>query len=191
MHILTSLIIALIPLTIAKPHPVHQAPNLSPSQCPDPSAPNSFTFSSFAYLRYTTSDNPMPPAPQPNTTQLVFVLENASTGVSTGCAIQNMMDGDGNWADDSRVWYQCVDRAVTGADGVQRAVRTRAHVIWDEWRVAVNQTWACDDSTTVSQFAALTLTPTCSVTTTSWQNIKSCEAPDVVVSTTSHESTIL
>ncbi|KAK5626533.1 hypothetical protein RRF57_002248 [Xylaria bambusicola] len=204
MHIYSELLSLsfslLLVLTTAIPHhltplsPSTQASHLASSQCPDPSTPNTFSFTSFAYLRYTASPNPMLPylpPPQPNTTQLVFILENVNTGVTTGCAIQNMMDSHGNWADDSRVWYQCVDRTMTGPDGVQRPVKTRAHVVWDEWRVTVNQTWACDDSTVVNQFATLTLTPTCSATTTSFQNIRSCEAPDVVVSATSDESIVL
>ncbi|KAI1276987.1 hypothetical protein F5Y07DRAFT_118994 [Xylaria sp. FL0933] len=178
----------------------------SPSSCPDPSTPKSFTLRQITYLRYETS--PYMPSPQPNTTQLVFELENEVTGVTTGCACQNVMSADGSWADDSGYWYACQDGSIPisiptsttdgegsgDSRGEQTAavvVKTSARIDWDEWRIAVNQTWECDESETISQFSSLTLTPTCTETRTGFQYIKECTAPDVVVSATSGESIIV
>ncbi|KAI0811807.1 hypothetical protein GGR55DRAFT_89000 [Xylaria sp. FL0064] len=166
-----------------------------PTSCPDPNTPKSFTLRQITYLRYETS--PYTPSPQPNTTQLVFELENEVTGVTTGCACQNVMSFDGTWADDSEYWYACQDESIPigtdGEGGEQTAVvvKTSARVDWDGWRIAVNQTWECDESETISQFSSLTLTPTCTENRTGSQYIKECTAPDVVVSATSGESIIV
>ncbi|KAI0534473.1 hypothetical protein GGR58DRAFT_60118 [Xylaria digitata] len=122
------------------PLPPSISPTASQQSCLDPDIPYSFAFSSIAYLRYEVSLTSA--SPQPNTTQLVFELENENTGISTGCALQNVMNG-GDWADDSHRWYPCVDRVIT-VGGTQYPVRTSAHVRWDDWRVTVNQTWVCD-----------------------------------------------
>ncbi|KAI0428435.1 hypothetical protein F5Y09DRAFT_286990 [Xylaria sp. FL1042] len=115
----------------------------TPSSCPDPDTPKAFTLRQITYLRYETS--PYTFSPQPNTTQLVFELENETTGVTTGCACQNVMRSDGTWADDSEFWYACVDKTLP-VSGVQTVVvKTSAHVDWDDWRLSVNQTWRCEE----------------------------------------------
>ncbi|RWA13150.1 hypothetical protein EKO27_g1944 [Xylaria grammica] len=125
------------------PPPPPQPPPASPkeSSCLDPDVPRSFSFHEIAYLRYEVSPTATPP--QPNTTQLVFELVNENTGVSTGCACQNVMSG-GAWVDDSRTWYACLDRAIAVGDA-RYPVKTSALVDWDAWRLTVNQTWVCDE----------------------------------------------
>ncbi|KAI1353898.1 hypothetical protein F5Y01DRAFT_44006 [Xylaria sp. FL0043] len=123
------------------------------------------------------------------------------------------MSPDGTWADDSEYWYACQDESIPisipttipiptsttngeGGDDEQQTtaavvVKTSARVDWDGWRIAVNQTWECEESETISQFSSLTLTPTCTENRTGFQYIKECTAPDVVVSATSGESIIV
>ncbi|KAI0105007.1 hypothetical protein GGR51DRAFT_200965 [Nemania sp. FL0031] len=169
-------------LTLVPPASTHAIPLPQPQSCPSHETPQSFTLSSITYLRYEVS----PPfsSPQPNTTQLVFELASSGPGISTGCAVQNVMAADGHWADDSSVWQACVERSIT-VGGRSYPVKTSAHFDWDAWRLSVNQTWACDESVTISQFSALTLAPSCTENKTGSQYIKECTAPDVVISATS------
>ncbi|KAI3328759.1 hypothetical protein F4824DRAFT_390608 [Ustulina deusta] len=134
--------INLVPRIPPLPPSLSPSPSPSPQPCSDPNAAKSFAFRSIYYLRYEASPSAAS-SPQPNTTQLVFELDNASTGVSTGCACQNVMSA-GAWADDSRTWYACVDRVLT-VGGAQHPVKTSALVDWDRWRLTVNQTWACEE----------------------------------------------
>ncbi|KAI0968098.1 hypothetical protein F4678DRAFT_202234 [Xylaria arbuscula] len=164
--------------------------NLAASACPDPNTAKSFAIRQIAYLRYETS--PYTFSPQLNTTQLVFEVDNENTGVSTGCACQNVMSSDGDWADDSHVWYACVDRTITVANGggggdgseTEYPVKTSVRVDWDDWRLTVNQTWRCEESVNISQFSIFTLTPTCTENISGLQYIKECTAPDLVVPAT-------
>ncbi|KAI1131140.1 hypothetical protein F5Y10DRAFT_234321 [Nemania abortiva] len=182
MHIhILSLALALLNLIpSSSTHTIALPP--SSQSCPSPS---SFTLRSITYLRYEVS----PPfsSPQPNTTQLVFELENGASGVSTGCSVQNVMAADGQWADDSGIWHACVDRSITIGDR-SYPVKTSAHFDWDAWRLSVNQTWACDESVTITQSFASTLAPTCTENKTGSQYIKECTVPDIVITATSENS---
>ncbi|KAI1309212.1 hypothetical protein F5Y03DRAFT_74861 [Xylaria venustula] len=134
---------------LAEPRSIDLTPSSSPSTCPDPNTAKSFAIRQIAYLRYETS--PYTASPQPNTTQLVFEVDNEDTGISTGCACQDVMSSDGDWADDSHIWYACVDRTITvtddGGNGseTQYPVKTSVRVEWDDWRLTVNQTWTCEE----------------------------------------------
>ncbi|KAI1155091.1 hypothetical protein F4825DRAFT_447818 [Nemania diffusa] len=136
MHV-PNLLSALPLLPSATPHTLI-LPRLEP--CPPP--PQTFALRSITYLRYEVSAPYS--SPQPNTTQLVFELENGATGVATGCACQDVMRPDGEWADGGgSLWHACADRALA-VGGRERPVKTSARIEWDAWRLAVNQTWACD-----------------------------------------------
>ncbi|KAI0856968.1 hypothetical protein F4860DRAFT_386741 [Xylaria cubensis] len=149
-----------------------------------PTDPKSFSLSEITYLRYEVSPNV--PTAQLNTTQLVFEITNLATEISTGCALQTIMSPSGDWLEDDATWYTCLERTITVNDK-EYPVRTSARLDWDEWRLAVNQTWVCEESVTISQFSALTLTPTCTENKTASQYIKECTAPDVVVTATSDD----
>ncbi|KAI0450246.1 hypothetical protein F5B21DRAFT_491749 [Xylaria acuta] len=124
---------------------------LSAQTCPSRTTPKSFSLSGITYLRYETSQYTSP-AP-PNTTQLVFEITNPATGISTGCALQTVMSPSGDWIDDDESWwYTCLERTITidddddDDDGKKKyPVRTSARFDWDEWRLAVNQTWVCEE----------------------------------------------
>ncbi|KAI1171121.1 hypothetical protein F4777DRAFT_71631 [Nemania sp. FL0916] len=196
MHIPAPPILALLGLLQATAHATSvPLPGLVPGPlCLEAGTPLSFSLSEFAYLRYEVSAS-LPPTGAPNTTQLVFALENAVIGVVTGCALQNVMlgDGSGEWVDDSETWYACVDRTVVdpGGSGIEWPVKTSARIDWAEWRLAINQTWGCDESVSISQFSALTLEPTCTENKTGSQYIMECTAPDIIVSATPDEGTVL
>jgi hypothetical protein len=138
------------PPSSPSPSPSPQSTQSQPSQPPpqqchdtNPNSPHSFTLRQIAYLQYETS--PYTPTPQPNTTQLVFEVVNAidDVPVSTGCACQNV-----NWADDSDHWYACLDREVGGRGGGEPKYPVKTSVLvedWEDWRVRIIQTWACDE----------------------------------------------
>ncbi|KAI8625912.1 hypothetical protein F5Y19DRAFT_478992 [Xylariaceae sp. FL1651] len=159
---------------------VSHLPSLSPSSCPEACEPTTFTLRDISYLRYEVS--PYMPESQPNSTELAFELVNEANGISTGCACQNVMS-HGQWADDSHHWYACIDRSIT-VGNQQYSVRTSALVSWDDWQLAINQTWVCDDGAMVSQVSALTLAPNCTENRTASQYIKECTAPDIQVTAT-------
>ncbi|KAI1369729.1 hypothetical protein F5Y08DRAFT_334084 [Xylaria arbuscula] len=180
----------LTPYIPPPPQQQHQHQHQQEDQpCSDPNSPKSFSFHGITYLQHTTS--PYQFSPQPNSTQLAFELVNENTGVSTGCACQIVMDRDGDWAgNDGEIQYACVDRTITVGDA-QYPVKTSARVFWDDWLISVNQTWSCADSMTISQFSTLTLTPTCNETTSAFQYIKECTAPDVIIAATSGKDIVL
>ncbi|KAI1407720.1 hypothetical protein F5Y13DRAFT_195068 [Hypoxylon sp. FL1857] len=113
----------------------------------------------------------------PNSTQLAFEVINNANGVSTGCSAQNVEVG-GRWGDDSRYWYKCVGRSLE-VDGNEYPLSTSLHVIWDEWKLSVNQSWECDGGIHVKHIATATLAPSCQETKSAFQYINNCEAPDL------------
>ncbi|KAI0466511.1 hypothetical protein F4859DRAFT_518969 [Xylaria cf. heliscus] len=167
----------LSPSSSSSPSP---SPSPSPQTCPTNSTPLTFTLTSITYQHLETSPNT--PTAAPNTTQLVFELSNPTTGISTGCALQSVPRSDGAWP--SGETTTCLERSIT-VDGKSYPVATTARVDWDAWWLAVNQTWVCEESVTISQFSALTLVPNCTEYNTGTQYIKECTAPDTIVAATS------
>ncbi|KAI1370621.1 hypothetical protein F4677DRAFT_348997 [Hypoxylon crocopeplum] len=150
------------------------------SSCADISAPTTFSLKQVSYLKFETYpgayDEP------PNSTQLAFEVVNQANGVSTGCSLQ-VVGWGGNWGDDSKVWHECIDRSLE-VGGKEYPVKTSAHFVWDDWVLTVNQTWACDDKTTVRHISTATLEPDCTEDKTPFQYINSCTAPDAEVAAT-------
>ncbi|KAI0441383.1 hypothetical protein F4803DRAFT_419514 [Xylaria telfairii] len=124
----------IITAIIALAH-VLPSPQVSAQSCPPPTT---FTLSEITYLRYEVSAN-VPTAPV-NTTQLVFAITNAATGISTGCALQSVPRSDGAWPSGQAT--TCLERTIT-VGGKDYPVQTSARVDWDAWRLTVNQTWVC------------------------------------------------
>ncbi|KAI1743008.1 hypothetical protein F4680DRAFT_390073 [Xylaria scruposa] len=149
---IVSAAIALIHLQIAQTHVIPSPPPSSPLQSDSqppvfstqtcPTSPKSFSLSEITYLRYEVSAN-TPTAP-PNTTQLVFEITNLATAISTGCALQIVMSPSGDWLEDDAAWHACLERTIR-VDDKDYPVRTSARLDWDEWRLAVNQTWVCEE----------------------------------------------
>lgn len=107
------------------------------SSCADTSTPTTFSVKGATYVKvltwhFTTT---------PNSTQLAFEVVNAANGISIPCSLQNV-EINGQWGDDSNYWYSCSDRSLT-VDEKEYPVRTNAHIIWDDWKLTVNQTWDC------------------------------------------------
>ncbi|OTA52753.1 hypothetical protein K449DRAFT_427072 [Hypoxylon sp. EC38] len=144
------------------------------TSCADLSRPTTFSLKDITYLKveeYPTM------ATVPNSTQLALEVVNNANGVSTGCSAQNVEIG-GRWGDDSKYWYKCVDRSLE-VDGNEYPLSTSLHVVWDEWKLSVNQSWECDGGTHVKHIATATLTPSCQETKSAFQYINNCEAPDL------------
>ncbi|KAI2607896.1 hypothetical protein GGR54DRAFT_395192 [Hypoxylon sp. NC1633] len=145
--------------------------------CADISAPTTFSLKSIQYVKYVTY--PGAYDVPPNSTQLAFDVINQANEVSTNCFLENV--GFGNtWGDDSNYWYGCTDQSLD-VGGEEYPVRTNAHIVWNEWRLVVNQTWACDQETTVMHIAAATLTPSCTEYNSPFQYTEGCSAPDTDV----------
>ncbi|KAI1074252.1 hypothetical protein F5B20DRAFT_586483 [Whalleya microplaca] len=143
--------------------------------CTETSTPTTFAVQSLVYLRFEAGPYPM--ESQPNTTQLAFEVANRANGVLTTCSFQNVMY-QGQWVDDSNYWHTCGDRTFA-VDGVDHPVRTDALFVWDAWRLSVNQSWACDEVTTVSHISTMTFKPNCTETRSEYQYVNECTAPDV------------
>ncbi|OTA85559.1 hypothetical protein M434DRAFT_163249 [Hypoxylon sp. CO27-5] len=144
------------------------------TSCADLFQPTTFSLKDITYLKveeYPTM------ATVPNSTQLAFEVVNNANGVSTGCSAQNVEIG-GRWGDDSKYWYKCIDRSLE-VDGNEYPLNTSLHVVWDEWKLSVNQSWECDGGTHVKHIATATLTPSCQETRSAFQYINNCEAPDL------------
>ncbi|OTB09414.1 hypothetical protein M426DRAFT_79117 [Hypoxylon sp. CI-4A] len=110
----------------------------SPS-CTDISTPTTFSLGDISYVRVETAPNF---AITPNSTQLVFEITNNANGVLTGCSLINVQI-DGQWGDDSNYWFDCMDKNLE-VDGNEYPLQTNAHIIWEDWKVSVNQSWVCD-----------------------------------------------
>ncbi|KAI0835021.1 hypothetical protein F5Y06DRAFT_142574 [Hypoxylon sp. FL0890] len=144
------------------------------SACADLSQPTTFLLKDITYQKleqYPTM------AIVPNSTYLSLEVVNNANGISTGCSAQNVEIG-GRWGDDSNYWYKCVDRSLE-LDGNEYPLTTGLHVIWNEWKLGVNQSWECNDGTHVKHIATATLTPSCQETKSAFQYINNCEAPDL------------
>ncbi|KAI1134233.1 hypothetical protein F5Y05DRAFT_240442 [Hypoxylon sp. FL0543] len=144
------------------------------SSCADLSQPTTFSLKDITYLKieqYPTM------ATVPNSTEIAFEVVNNANGVSTGCSAQNVEIG-GRWGDDSNYWYKCVDRSLE-VDGNQYPLSTSLHIVWDQWKLSVNQSWECDSGSQVRHIATATLTPSCQETKSAFQYINNCDAPDV------------
>ncbi|KAH9989890.1 hypothetical protein F4779DRAFT_259785 [Xylariaceae sp. FL0662B] len=148
--------------------------------CAETSTPTTFVIKGLVYLRYEVGPYPM--ESQPNSTQLAFEVTNSANGVSTGCSFQNVMY-EGQWPDDSDYWHACSDRTFISTGG-SYPVRTNARFLWDAWKLSVNQSWACDEVTSVNYTSTTTLEPNCTETRSEYQYINECVAPDVEVTAT-------
>ncbi|KAL7621795.1 hypothetical protein AAE478_007294 [Parahypoxylon ruwenzoriense] len=151
------------------------------ARCADLSAPTAFSIKGLSYLKYEVYPSTGPT--QPNSTQLAFVIVNQANGIPAGCSLQNVMVS-GHYGDDSNYWYPCQDRILTTDDGHEYPIKTSAHVIWDAWKLTVNQTWTCDGDAVVRQISTLTVASTCTETKSAFQFMNECTAPDVNISAT-------
>ncbi|XXG96250.1 hypothetical protein Hte_002531 [Hypoxylon texense] len=152
-----------------------------PSSCADTYTPTTFTVRGVAYVKsltwhFTTT---------PNSTQLAFEVVNAANGISTGCSLQNV-EINGQWGDDTKYWYSCADRSLA-IDENEYPVRTSAHIIWDDWKLTVNQTWDCGGGNAVTQISSVTLAPTCQEYQGDFQYVNDCTAPDLEAAATTQE----
>ncbi|KAI1451467.1 hypothetical protein F4805DRAFT_96594 [Annulohypoxylon moriforme] len=144
------------------------------SSCADISTPTTFSLSQISYIKieqYPTM------ATVPNSTQLVFDVINNANGVSTGCSPQNV-EVNGQWGNDSNYWYKCVDRSLE-VNGDEVPLSTSVHIIWDQWQLSVNQSWICGDQSVVRHISTTTLKPSCQETSSAFQYINECTAPDL------------
>ncbi|KAI6084178.1 hypothetical protein F4821DRAFT_262223 [Hypoxylon rubiginosum] len=154
------------------------------SSCADTSTPTTFSVKGATYVKvltwhFTTT---------PNSTQLAFEVVNAANGISIPCSLQNV-EINGQWGDDSNYWYSCSDRSLT-VDEKEYPVRTNAHIIWDDWKLTVNQTWDCGGESAVRHISSATLAPTCQEFPGDFQYVSNCEAPDLEAAATTQESDI-
>ncbi|KAI0168925.1 hypothetical protein GGR52DRAFT_592712 [Hypoxylon sp. FL1284] len=178
----------LLAFALADAAAVHQdspAPSVEmrqPSSCADTSAPSTFSLKDVIYVKQLTWHF----STLPNTTQMAFEVVNDANGVSTGCSLQNV-EVDGRWADDSDYWYGCLDRSLT-VDAREYPVRTSARIVWDEWRLTVNQTWDCGGESAVRHISEATLKPECDEYEGDFQYINDCTAPDMEAAATVQES---
>ncbi|KAI1446498.1 hypothetical protein F5Y02DRAFT_416784 [Annulohypoxylon stygium] len=145
------------------------------SSCADIAAPSTFSLSQISYKKIEQYPSM---ATVPNSTQLVFTVLNNANGVSTGCSPQNV-EVNGQWGDDSNYWYKCTDRSLE-VNGDNVSVSTSAHIIWDNWQLSVNQSWSCGDQSMVRHISTTTLDPSCQETSSAFQYINECTAPDLV-----------
>ncbi|KAI1102706.1 hypothetical protein F4804DRAFT_255232 [Jackrogersella minutella] len=144
------------------------------SSCVDLSKPTTFSLKQISYVKIEQYPSM---ATVPNSTQLAFEVVNNANGISTGCSPQNVEVG-GQWGDDSNYWYKCIDRSLV-VSGDEHALSTSAHIIWDEWKLSVNQSWDCGSEIVVRHISTTTLTPSCQETRSAYQYIKDCTAPDL------------
>ncbi|KAI0887709.1 uncharacterized protein GGS22DRAFT_88243 [Annulohypoxylon maeteangense] len=144
------------------------------SSCADISTPTTFSLSQISYIKieqYPTM------ATVPNSTQLVFEVVNNANSISTGCSPQNV-EVNGQWGNDSNYWYKCIDRNLE-VNGDEVTLSTSAHVVWEQWQLSVNQSWSCGDESIVRHISTTTLKPSCQETSSAFQYINECTAPDL------------
>ncbi|KAI0026257.1 hypothetical protein F4780DRAFT_719148 [Xylariomycetidae sp. FL0641] len=156
------------------------ARNGTQAACAGTLEPTTFFLRDITYIRYEAS--PYTGESPPNGTTLAFEVVNKANGISTGCAVQNVMS-QGQWKDDSVTWQSCLDRPLT-IGGSQFTVKTSAQFSWNTWQLTINQTWNCDERTTSRRISRLALEPACTESKTPYQYVKECTAPDIEAAAT-------
>ncbi|KAI0382328.1 hypothetical protein F5Y04DRAFT_280111 [Hypomontagnella monticulosa] len=98
-----------------------------------------------------------------NSTQLVFNAVNNANGVSSGARLKTLS---------------------TRVHGEEYPIKTNTRIIWDDWKLSVNQTVDCA-GTVVRHISTATLAPDCQETESATQYIENCQIPNLEVSATS------